>query len=70
METMRKREKVRITRATPVDQLPEVLTRDEVSEYLSLGRSATYELLKQRGVKVRGMHRLRKEELVEMLQAS
>jgi len=65
---MRKREP-RVTRSTPVAQLPELLTRAEVAEFLALGRAASYTLLRQRGIKVpNGQFRLRRAALLDLLQ--
>ena len=36
-----------ITRQTPVAELPEYLRHDELADYLDLGRSAIYELLRR-----------------------
>jgi site-specific recombinase XerD len=62
-----KRDTGKVTRATPVEQLPQYLTRHEVQEFLALGKSSTYQILRQHGTKVAGMHRLPKAALLELL---
>jgi excisionase family DNA binding protein len=36
-----------ITRTTPIAELPEFLRPDELADYLDVGRSAVYELLRR-----------------------
>jgi hypothetical protein len=47
-----------------------MLNRRDIEEYLGVGRTSAYRILKARGVKVLGMHRLPKAALLDMLQAS
>jgi excisionase family DNA binding protein len=39
-----------ITRFTPFDRLPQVLTPRDLQAYLGIGKTATYELLKSRRI--------------------
>jgi hypothetical protein len=56
----------RIDRRTPIDQLPQFLTIDELAAYASIGRTAAYEFARLHGVRFGRLLRVPRDALAAL----
>jgi hypothetical protein len=62
-ETHRQNAPHAITRNTPVSDLPEFMTPDEIRRFLGISRSSSYEFARQHGIRVGKLHRVHRERV-------